>query len=298
MPDIDKLDWNDLRYFLAAVRAGTLAGAARTLAVKHTTVGRRLTALERALGAVIVVRGEHGLQLTPLGEKLVPYAEAVERSATELQSEAKSQGARVRVAVPTGLVRLFAPHLIEFRRRHPEVSVEFLSSSQPVDLHKGEAELAIRMGAIADESLVARKIGELAWSLYASADYLQRHPEPADPRDLSGHEVLSFDARLAGMPGAKWIAEHGARSTIVLVNREMVDLVAAAVAGLGLAVLPCIVGDAEPALKRLTDEELGRHAISVVYVRKTALTKPVSLVIRFAVDVLRRLLRGQRFHRF
>jgi DNA-binding transcriptional LysR family regulator len=78
--DIDRLDWNDLRYFLAAVRAGTLAGAARHLSVKHSTVGRRLTALEEALGAAVFIRGEQGLQLTSTGEKLVPFAEQIERS--------------------------------------------------------------------------------------------------------------------------------------------------------------------------------------------------------------------------
>jgi DNA-binding transcriptional LysR family regulator len=292
--ELEKLDWNDLRYFLAALRSGTLAGAARTLGVKHSTVGRRLTALERALGAVVMVRGEQGLQLTPLGAKLVPYAEAVERSAVELESQAKSQSTRVRVAVPTAVVKLFAPHLGEFRSKHPTISVEFLSGSKPVDLHKGESELAVRVGAIEDDSLVARKIGELEWSLYASRSYLRRHPEPVDPRDLSGHEVLGFDARLSGVPGAKWIAEHGAGATIVLVNRDMADLVAAAVAGLGLAVLPCIVADGEPELKRLTQEELGRHSLSVVYARQTAVTKSASLVIQFVIGVLRTRLRRPR----
>lgn len=106
MSDIGKLDWNDLRYFLATTRSGTLAGAARALGVRHSTVGRRLTALERALHAVLMVRGDHGLQLTSVGQILVPYAETVERSAAELQNQAVSQTARVRVAVPTGFVKL------------------------------------------------------------------------------------------------------------------------------------------------------------------------------------------------
>jgi DNA-binding transcriptional LysR family regulator len=289
--ELAKLDWNDLRYFLAALRAGTLAGAARALGVKHSTVRRRLTALERALGANVVIRSEHGLLLTPLGDKLVPYAEAVERSAGELEREAKSQSARVRVAIPTGLVKLFAPHLAEFRRKHPSISIEFLSSSTRVDLHKGEAELAVRMGAIEDDSLVARKIGELEWSLYASSSYLARHAESIDPRNLSSHEVLGFDARLSGVPGAKWMAAHSAGATIVLVNRDMADLVAAAVVGLGLAVLPCIVAEGEPELRRVTQEELGRHILSVAYSRQTAVTKSVSLVIQFVTGVLRTWLR-------
>ena len=165
MASIEKLDWNDLRYFLAAVRSGTLAGAARALGVKHSTVGRRLTALERALGAAVMIRGEHGLQLTPLGEKLVPHAEAAERSVVELQSQSISEMARVRLYVPTGLAKPLAPYLPQLRRKHPDISLEILSGSLPADLHKGEAELALRVGPIADDTLVAQKIGDLAWSL-------------------------------------------------------------------------------------------------------------------------------------
>jgi DNA-binding transcriptional LysR family regulator len=292
--DIGKLDWNDLRYFLAAARSGTLAGAARALGVKHSTVGRRLTALERALGAVLMVRGEHGLQLTSLGEKLIPYAETVARSAAELQDQAISLTARVRVAVPTGFVKLFMPHLAQLRQKHPDISLEFLSGGRLVDLHKGEAELAVRVGLIADDTLLARKIGELEWSLYASPEYLARHPAPTDPRALAGHEVLGFDARLSGVPGAKWIAEHGAGASIVLVNREMVDMAVAAVAGLGLAVLPCILGDAEPGLRRLTRKILGRQSLSVVYRREAALASSVPIIVRFVIDAMRRHVSATR----
>jgi DNA-binding transcriptional LysR family regulator len=295
---IEKLDWNDLRHFLAAMRAGTLAGAARALGVKHSTVGRRLTALERALGAAVMIRGEHGLQLTTLGQKLVPHAEAIERSVLELQGQVTSETSRVRIAVPTGLVKPFTPHIAQFRRDHPDISLEFLASSLPADLNKGEAELALRVGPFAgvdpsvDENLVTRKMGNLAWSLFASPIYLARHPAPPDPRDLSGHEVLGFHSRLAALAGAKWIAEHGAGASIVLINREIVEMITAAVAGVGLAVLPCIVADGEPGLQRLTPEILGQTPLSVVYRREVALNRSVLIVIRFVIDTLRAHIRA------
>jgi DNA-binding transcriptional LysR family regulator len=167
-----------------------------------------------------MIRGEHGLQLTPLGEKLVPHAEAAERSVVELQSQAISETARVRLYVPTGLAKPFTPYLAQLRHEHPNISLEFLSSSLPADLHKGEAELALRVGPIADESLVAQKIGELDWSLYASPIYLARHAAPPDPRNLSGHELLGFHSRLAAMPGATWVAEHGVGASTVLAYRR------------------------------------------------------------------------------
>ncbi len=89
------------------------------------------------------------------------------------------------------------------------------------------------------------------------------------------------------MPGATWIAEHGAGASIVLVYREIIDMTAAAVAGVGLAVLPCIVADSEPGLKRLTHEILGYITLSVAYRREAALARPVSIVARFVIDVMR-----------
>jgi DNA-binding transcriptional LysR family regulator len=295
---IEKLDWDDLRHFLAAMRAGTLAGAARALGVKHSTVGRRLTALERALGAAVMIRGEHGLQLTRLGQRLVPHAEAIERSVVELQSQVVSETSRVRVAVPTGLVKPFTPHLSQFRRDHPGISLEFLSSSLPADLNKGEAELALRVGPIAgvdptaDENLVTQNIGNLNWSLYASPIYLSRHSAPVDPRHLTGHEVLGFHSRLAALPGAKWIAEHGTGASVVLINREIVEMITAAMAGVGLAVLPCIVAEGEPGLQRLTPEVLGLNPLSVVYRREVALNRSVSIVIRFVINIMRARIRA------
>ena len=299
MTKLDRLDWNDLRYFLAVARAGTLAGAARLLKVKHSTVSRRLAALERAIGAALVIR-EKGVQLTPLGESLVSRAEEVERSVRDLQARAVSQGGCVRVAVPTGFVDLFTPQLAdlleEMHRKHPQTSLEFLSAIHPVDLSKGEAELAIRVGPVTDETLVARKIEDIGWSLYASPEYLARRPAPADPRDLSGHDVLGFNPEFSGLPGARWIAEHGAGARVALLHRGIEDLIASAVAGLGLAVMPCLAGEREPRLRRLTAEILGRQSLSIVYRREALLSKPVQTVMRFITEIMRthaRVMRGE-----
>ena len=292
--NIDRLDWNDLRYFLAALRAGTLAGAARQLGVKHSTVGRRLTALEEALGAVIFIRGEQGLHLTAAGERLAPFAEQIERSTREIGDQVIAQTSRVRVAVPTGLVKVFAPHLATLQRRQPGIVLVFLSSSHPADLNKGEAELAIRVGDVADESLIARKIGTAVWSLYGAGTYLTRHGTPKTASDLAGHELLGFEPRLAAIAaGAKWIAAHGQGARIAMINRELTDMIAAAVAGIGLAVLPRIVADLEPGLQRLTEERLGEQPFFVVYRREVAHVAPVQQVVRFLSEVMRERARGE-----
>jgi DNA-binding transcriptional LysR family regulator len=287
MAKSDDLDWNDLRYFLIAVRSGTLAGAARAFGIQHSTISRRLSALERSLGTPLFIRRPDGLRPTHLGEKLLSLAEDAERKVLAVQSFASMEKRRVRLAAPSGFSTFFSEHLKGIHNEFPDISLELMSSSRPVDLSKGEAELAIRIGPVADQDLIARRVGDAGWSLYASEKYLERRPFPSDPRQLNGHEILGYDAALATVPGAEWIERHGKGATIVLRNLELADMKAAAVAGVGLAVLPCLLAESEPALRRLTDEVLGTRAISLVYRREMLLSEPVRNVIAFIVAVMR-----------
>lgn len=282
-----EFDWDDLRYFVRAAQTKTLAGAARALGVEHTTIGRRLTALERTFGAPVFIRGPDGLRLTPLGERVLPLIEEVERAVRAVQDLVGSEKVRVRLAVPSGFAVLITEHLTQLRQDYPDISLELLSGSRPVDLKKGEAELALRIGPVADPDLVAQNVGDVGLSLYAADAYLARRPAPIDPRRLAGHEIIGYDPSLAALPGAKWLEAHGAQASVVLRCREMTDMLAAATAGLGLAVLPCMLGDTEPVLKRLTDEVLGSRKLSLVYRREMLSVAPVRAVIKFAATVMR-----------
>lgn len=282
-----ELDWNDLRYFIEAAQAKSLAGTARALGVEHTTVGRRLNALERALGAPVFIRGPDGLRLTALAERLLPLGEEVLRAVRALEDAVASDNVKVRLAVPSGFTALITQHLTRLRRDAPEVSLELLSGSKPVDLKKGEAELALRLGPITDLDLVAQNVGDAGWALYAAETYLARRGAPPDPRQLSGHEVIGYDEGLASVPGAKWLETHAMGASTVLRSREMTDMVAAAESGLGLAVLPCVLGEAASGLKRLSEEVLGTRRVSLVYRREMMRVAPVRAVINFVASVMR-----------
>lgn len=283
----DELSWDDLRYFLRAAQAKTLAGAARSLGVEHTTIGRRLSALERALGVPLVMRGPEGLSLTPLGAQVEPLAEEVERAVLAIRDLVAQKQAHVRLAVPSGCMALFTPRLAELRRQHPGLSLEIVSGARPVDLKKGEADLAIRSGPIADRDLVARKLCLSGFSLYASESYLARIDAPVDPNDLRGHDFIGFDTRLANTAPGRWLEDRREKPNIVLRSREMMDVLAAASSGVGLAVLPCMLGDAEPTLRRVTPEVVASYPLSLVYRREARLAAPVRAVIRFVVDVMK-----------
>lgn len=280
-------DWNDLRYFIEAAQARSLAGTARALDVEHTTVGRRLNALERALGAPVFIRGPDGLQLTPLGDRLLPLVEEVARGVRAVEDAAATDKVKVRLAVPSGFTALITQHLARLRRDAPEVSLELLSGSKPVNLKKGEAELALRLGPITDEDLVAQNVGEVGWSLYAAQAYLARRGAPPDPRQLSGHEIIGYHESLAAVPGAKWLEAHATGASVVLRSREMTDMVAAASAGLGLALVPCVLGETADALTRLTEEVLGTRKASLVYRREMLRVAPARAVINFVVSLMR-----------
>jgi DNA-binding transcriptional LysR family regulator len=287
MSPADDLDWDDLRYFLRAVQAKTLAGAARAMRVEHTTIGRRLSALERTLGAPLVLRGPDGLRLTRLGEKVAPLVEEAERSVLAIRNLVASEKARVRLAVPSGFTKYFTTGIAQLCRDHPGLLLEIVSGARPVDLKKGEADLAIRSGPVVDKDLIVRKLGETGFSLYAAETYLARRPAPLDPNDLTGHDLIGYDASLAGVPAAKWLEERAAKSTIVLRSREMSDMLAATLGGVGIAVLPCSLGDPEPTLRRLTPELVATRSLALVYRSETRLSKDVRAVIRFAVEVMR-----------
>jgi DNA-binding transcriptional LysR family regulator len=300
--DHDEIDWDDLRYFLRAASASTLAGAARNMGVEHSTIGRRLAALERKLGTALVLRNPDGLKLTPIGEKVLPLVENMDRIVRSIDEAVRSQKVRVRLAVPSGFTKFFTgPGLAKLRVEHPEIELEIISGSKPVDLTKGEADLSLRSGPIVvgptddtnnnkhneGDELVVRKVGESSFSLFASDAYLARHPA-FDLADLSGHELIGYDASLAAVPAAKWIEDRAAAPAVAIVlrSREMVDMAAAAASGVGIAALPCMIGDDDPGLRRLTNEIIATRNIALVYRREAKLSDQVRAVIDFVVEMM------------
>ena len=290
----DGFDWDDLRYFLRAAETSSLSGASRAMGVEHTTIGRRLTALERSLGAPLVVRGPEGLKLTLLGTQVAPLAEEVERGIAAINDLVAVQKARVRLATPSGFAQLLSESLVQLRADHPGISLEIVGGARSADLRRGEAHLALRVGPIEDQDLVARKLCETGFSLYAAEAYLARRPPPADVDDLAGHEIIGFDPILAPSPAARWIEEHAAGAAIVMRIREMTDVLSAAREGIGLAMLPCILGDEEPSLARLTPRVLASSPLSLVYSREARMSEPVRAVIGFVTTVVRRHARRFR----
>jgi DNA-binding transcriptional LysR family regulator len=286
------MDWNDLRYFLAVARAGTLAGAARELGVEHTTVGRRISALESALGVRLFSRGPEGLSLTAAGKDVVPRAEgiaahvdAIERLVTGTDQRAEG---RVRLTIPDALNAYMMQALAQLRELHPALIVEVLCDNRDLDLRRGEADLAIRLRDTRDPELIGRRIGGGAWGLYASRSYLARKGGLTSAEALQGHDVIGFDASLAGVPGAVWLGAHAQGANVVLRGNSVAAVFDAALVGLGVAALPCFMADRAPELRRLTPGTIGSRDIMLVVHPDLARVARVRATMDFLIDLFAR----------
>lgn len=294
------MDWNDLRYFLAVAKAGTLVGAARELGVEHTTVSRRITALETALGARVFVRGKDGFALTPAGSDMIASVENIAELVATIERRVSGGDARVagtvRLTIPESANARMMAELPALRERHPELVVEVLSGNRALDLRRGEADVAVRFLDVTDPELLVRKVGVSGWSLYAARSYLDRRGWPPDG-DVSGHDAIGFDASLEQSLGGQWLAEHGKGANIVLRGNSLGAIASAAAAGLGVAPLPCFVGDFDRALERLTPRVIGSRDILLVVHPDLARASRVRAVVDFLVELFARdaaLWRGDR----
>ncbi len=286
------MDWNDLRYFLAVSRAGTLAGAARELGVEHTTVGRRIAALESALGVRLFSRGPEGFSLTLAGNDIVPRVEGIAAHVDAIErlvsgTDQRPEG-RVRLTIPDALNAYTMQALAQLRELHPALMVEILCDNRDLDLRRGEADLAVRLRDTRDPELIGRRIGGAAWALYASPAYIARKGKPPSAEELQGHDVIGFDASLAGVPGAVWLRAHGGSANMVLRGNSVAAVFDATLVGLGLAPLPCFMADPAPGLVRVTPEIVGSRDIMLVVHPDLAKVARVRATMDFLIELFAR----------
>ena len=247
-----KQDWDDFRFVLRVAEKGSLAAGARALGVNHTTALRRVHAFERRLGVRLFERLAKGYVLTAPGEELMRTAQQMDEMATSMERRISGRDLRltgtVRVTTTDSLVASIVPgHLAAFRAKHPDVHLELTTSNAMLSLSKRDADVAIRPSGRPPENLVGRRIAEIAFALYAAPAYLAAHRT----RDLARHLWIAPDDSLAQTAVAEWTARELPHATVVVRTDSFVAMRTAATAGLGVAALPCYLGDLEPRLERL-----------------------------------------------
>ncbi len=242
------MQWDDARIFLAIARAGSLSGASAALGLGVATVSRRLDRLESALSMPLFSRHQSGYRLTADGQALLAPAEALEQAAQALGDAAHSQAqvaGVVRLATAENLANpLIAPSLVPLFARHPDLRVQLASGVQTLNLHRRDADLAVRMTQPEAGHLTIRRLGTLGFGLYGSAGYVQGRAggngsagtHGSDP--FEGDAFIGWDDSHAHLPAARWMARALRGRPCRLETNTLSAQLAAAQAGLGLAVLP------------------------------------------------------------
>ncbi|WP_175688296.1 LysR family transcriptional regulator [Burkholderia anthina] len=262
------MSWDDLRYFLAVMRGGSLSAAARALQVQHSTVARRIDALESALGIRLFDRLPRGWPPTDEGLQLAEHAARVEADvhafARAAQGAATLDGV-VRVsASPVFASHFLAPRLARAQRAWPALRIDLMGEMHAANLYAREADLAVRLSRPSEPGLAARRLGTMRFALCASPDWAAAPPDT--------WAFLGYDDALAQMPQQQWLERFAAGRRFAFIANDLAALHRACVAGAGIALLPRFLVD-DPALNM--DEHANTGAPATV---AASLPTPAPLV--------------------
>ena len=251
------IDWDDLRFFLNAVRAGNYTAAAERLDVNRTTVGRRVTALEQSLGVSLFELTPMGYRPTPAGRAVLETAQRVEREIAQLIGPITALGERpsgtVRLAVSAELDSEFMAELMGFRAAYPAVRLDLLGAADAVAaVLQRKADLGLCPILDKPAALTGQRVGRLARALYAGRDYLEKLP-PDMP--LGDHQWVGWGQELAGS-AARWLRQSLDEATPIAAEVNSWTALKEAVAcGFGVAPLWCFAADGDKRLQRLRPPE-------------------------------------------
>ncbi|BBQ01790.1 transcriptional regulator (plasmid) [Burkholderia sp. SFA1] len=248
------LEWSDVRVFLAIARCGTLGAAARMIGQTQPTMGRRLRALEEALGHVLFQRTSDGFVLTDEGAAVLSHAERMEEEALGFTRALAGQEAKLTGSLRVSSSDWFGVHVLtpvfaRFLAKHPEVSIELVTDARRYNLARREADLVFRITPFDEPDIVQRKLMHMDYALYGCA-----HLGSPEIGNGEGQTLISMDSAFDHLPDVVWIKRMLPRASIVFGSNNREAQARMCALGAGFAVLPCRLGDAD---KRLVRFDLG-----------------------------------------
>ncbi len=285
------MNWDDTRIFLAVCRKSTLRGAARLLNVDQATVGRRIAALEKALGTTVFLRTSEGYVLTVAGEAVFRSAEKMERSALELQRQVQGLDDRlkgeVRITSTDSLaIDFLIPAIANLHLQHPDVKVRLDASIQMLSLSRREADIAIRNVKPENPDLIARCIARWPVGLFASEQYAQRRGSPEQGAAFAGHDLIMFQPYLESGREPTIVSEPVTHGRLVATVNTGLMMRRSIAAGIGIGEIPVCLGERD-GLTRLWPDRQRQETYDVWLVTHEDLrhTARVRAVIDQIVDV-------------
>ena len=246
------INWDNLRYVLMVANKGSIAAAARELDVNRSTVLRRINNFQQDLNCRIFDRGDAGYGLTPEAEKMIDAAREVESTLFDMQRqivghELKLEGELRVTTTDTFMLSLLGPHLASFQQTHPHIVVEVLMTNNILDLNRRDADVAIRPTRSPDAGLVGRRLCDVEFGVYATRQLLQG----VDRERIFEARWIGFIDSLMQTPIGAWLGSAVDIRHICLRCDSFVAVRVAAEAGIGLALLPRLLGDSSAKLERL-----------------------------------------------
>lgn len=247
-------NWDDYRFFVTLVQAGSVRASADRLGVNPSTVTRRLEGMESRLGVKLFVRSHSGLTLTADGDELHTRLEPLAADLGDLEATLASRGDEVagtiRLTIPDVMAIVLMPELVGYAAAHPRVRLEFIPNYRELDLTRGEADMAIRVTDHPPENLIGRQLGQSRLGVYGGRDYLARHDPLVEPESARWIESGFENARAPGFKNQYFArVPPGVRCNSVLLQQ------AAVAANMGISLLPCALGDADTRLERVGELE-------------------------------------------
>ena len=251
-----QLNWDDLRVFLEVARLGQIAPAARRLKVDHATVSRRIAHLEDVLDVKLFKRTQAGMSLNESGRKVLDYAQAMEKHALAAADVTEAVNPKyagtVRIATMEGIASFYLAYRVDrLRAAYPELRLELVSSPQTVNLTRRDADLFLSFFKPSGRGLDVKKIGSFELRLYASPAYLRRHGTPHNRDDLTKHLFVDYIDDLVAIDAVRWLADVIASPNTVFTSNSAIAQYHAAVAGVGIALLPSFLAARDQRLKPL-----------------------------------------------
>ena len=250
------LPWDDIKLVKSIADAKGLSGAAERLGVNHSTVFRRLKTLEDALGVKLFERHRGGYAPTPTGEEMLALAERIDDAVAGFSRRVAgreiSPAGEVRVTTSDSLLmHLLTPVLARFRAAYPEVTLDLVVGNQVLNLSKRDADIAVRATDSPPQTLVGRRIAQIAWALYGRAEDF---PDPlgVEQSDLGQRYWISVGDNFSGFKVHQYVRENVPPERVAYKINTVLGLAEAVEAGIGIGLLPCFIGDTRPALVRLS----------------------------------------------
>lgn len=295
-PKIDHLEWSDLRVALILGREGSVRRAARALGVSHSTILRRLGALERAVGAELFLNKANGYEATAAGQDVIDTAAGLDESINGLERRVAGRDVRlvgeVRVTLPDPFAPILVPVLKEIAAANPGIELTVGLSTSYADMAHRDADVAVRTAEAPPPDLIGRRVGVAAIGIYGAAAYLAgRNTDDLESLDWVGWEKGST------MWFARWMGTHVPNARVALRVSAAWGLREGVDAGAGVAIVPCALGEARPDWKRIKLVPEGSTPLWILThrdLRNAARVRAVSDLLAAAIRERKDAFEGRR----